>query len=373
MPRNLFLLPAARVLHCSGKRRSDNEPAWRGARRAKKVGITALVLVLFCTSSALADDFGLGTAGPGYWGILETGSGTVSIPKAKVNSSGILVGTGGNAFAANLGIASGGTLNMEKSQLINGTFYAATGSTITSTGTINGGTVSGVAANSVVNPAVSSATSASATLAGLANTQAPPNLNNPGTSVTLTGTAGRNVIYVHIINLGAGISLTLSGPPGASWVINVTGSGASGGISLAGVNSNILVAGGVTPANVMLNVVGGSGANVSITDSTVDGIVMDLAGSVTLSANKGATGTIVNGEIISGQNITLDGTAAEFAAVNVVVPGVPEPSAATYFTLGPVSLIAVMLLHRRLSRRKRTIVPDSHDPPESVLGAVKWC
>jgi hypothetical protein len=102
----------------------------------------------------VADDFGLGTAGPAYWGILETGSGTVSIPKAKVNPSGILVGPGGAASAANLGTATGGTLNMEKSQLISGTYYQATRATAASTGTIVGGRVSGAAADSKINPAV---------------------------------------------------------------------------------------------------------------------------------------------------------------------------------------------------------------------------
>jgi hypothetical protein len=309
------------------------------------------LLLLFCGSSALGDDFGLGTAGPGYWGILETGSGGVNIPKSGTPFSGISVGSGGAASAANLGINSGGTLTADKSSIVTGTWYTFTGnSTSGAAGTILGGTVQSVAGNNTISAAASSATSASSTLAGLANTQAPPNLNNPGTSVTLTGTAGRNVITVPIISLGAGITLTLSGPPGASWVINVNGSGASGGISLAGAGSNILVAGGVTPANVIFNVVGGTGANVSVTDSTVNGIVMDLAGSVTLSAK--SVNTTVNGEIISGQAIALDGTDKTAADVEVVA-AVPEPSAATYFTLGPLSLIAVMLLRRHFSRRKQ--------------------
>jgi hypothetical protein len=60
----------------------------------------------------------------------------------------------------------------------------------------------------------------------------------------------------------------------------------------------------------------------------------------------------VNGEIISGNTITIsNGSDVQ------VVPAetVPEASTAAYFTLGPLSLVAVMLLYRRFSRRKETI------------------
>jgi hypothetical protein len=103
------------------------------------------------------------------------------------------------------------------------------------------------------------------------------------------------------INLGSGLTLTLNAPANASFVINVTGSGASGGILLNG--ANIVLTGGVTPSNVIFNVVGGSGANVSVTDSTINGIAMDLAGSVSLTShNSDAT---VNGEVISGGPLHL--------------------------------------------------------------------
>jgi len=74
---------------------------------------------------------------------------------------------------------------------------------------------------------------------------------------------------------------------------------------------------------------------------------------------------VVNGEVISGQNITFS-NGSEVEAVQTV----PEASTTAYFTLGPLSLVAVMLLHRRFSRRRRTVVRGCHDPPESVLGAV---
>jgi hypothetical protein len=171
------------------------------------------------------------------------------------------------------------------------------------------------------------------------------------------------------------MTLTLNAPANASFVINVIGSGASGGITLAGASSDILLTGGITPANVIFNVVPAgppTPANVVVQDSTVNGIIMDLTGNVTLTSTKGLPGTLVNGEIISGGNITLDGTNGDNAQILVVAPGVPEPSAATYFTLGPLSLIAVMLLYRRFSCRKQAVAGRSHDPPESVLDVVKW-
>jgi hypothetical protein len=72
------------------------------------------------------------------------------------------------------------------------------------------------------------------------------------------------------------------------------------------------------------------------------GIILDVNGSVSLTNND-----TLNGEIIAGGNVSLSNNSDV-----EVVPTVPEPSTTAYFTLGPLSLAAVMLLHRRFSRRK---------------------
>jgi hypothetical protein len=231
--------------------------------------------------------------------------------------------------------------------------------------TIVGGTLSGANIDSILSTAASDASTASTNLAGLANTQTPPSQIINSTT-TIVGVAGRNVINIQQINLSGGMSLTLSGPPGASWVVNITGNGNSGGITLMDA-AQLLVAGGVTPANVIYNVVPSGllrGANVTTSGNGVvyDGIIMDLFGDEMFNA------ATVNGEAISNGNIAFsNGGGVE------VVATVPEASTVAYFTLGPLSLVAMMLLHRRFLRRKQSVVRCSHDPPESVLGAVKWC
>jgi hypothetical protein len=78
------------------------------------------LLVLFCNSSALADTFGLGTAGPGNWGILETAGGlTVSM----ANGTNITVNSGASASQANLGINNASKLNQSGNVVIPGTYY----------------------------------------------------------------------------------------------------------------------------------------------------------------------------------------------------------------------------------------------------------
>jgi hypothetical protein len=100
------------------------------------------------------------------------------------------------------------------------------------------------------------------------------------------------------------------------------------------------------------------------TTGQVNGIFLAVQGNAGMTLDNSS----INGEVIAAGDISMKG-----GADVEVVAGVPEPSAAAYFTLGPLSLIAVMLLQRRFSRRKRTIVRGSYDPPESVLGTVKWC
>ena len=350
MPRDLLPLVSVQVLLWSGKACSYNIPASCGACRAKGIGIRVLLLVLFCSSSALADTFGLGTAGPGNWGILETGANQVSLS----NNTGITVNSGATSSQANLGINSGGKLNQSGTVVVQGTYFKFStnnSDSITSGFTAVGGT--NTTSNTLLTTAASDATAASTTLAGLTPNQT---LGTITASTTISAAVpGRNVINVTDINMSNGTTLTLSGSATQSFVINVTGT--------SNVNfDNVSLVGGLTAANVIFNVLNGD----VVTDNSpdvVNGIIMDINGMVSFTNND-----TLNGEIISGKAISLSNNSDV-----EVVPTVPEASTAAYFTLGPLSLAAVMLLHRRFSRRKQTAVRGSHNPAESVLGAVKLC
>ena len=276
---------------------------------------------------------------------------------------------GASASQANVGINNGilppnSGLNSAATTVIQGAYYMHSGNNDSISGTtIVGGTLSGANIDSILSTAASDASAASTNLAGLANTQTPPSQIINSTT-TIVGVAGRNVISIQQINLAAGMSLTLSGPPGASWVVNITGNGGNGGITLNA--AQLLVGGGVNPADVIYNVVPSGllrGADVTTSGNGVvyDGIIMNLFRNETFNA------ATVNGEAISNGNISFtNGGGVE------VVATVPEASTTAYFTLGPLSLVAVMLLHRRFLRRKQSVVRCSRDPPESILGAVKW-
>jgi hypothetical protein len=349
MPGDLLSSAAAQVFHWSGKGRPYRRPASCGACRAKEVWITALVLVLFCSCSALADDFGLGTAGPGNWGILETGANQVSLS----NGTGITVNSGASASQANLGINSGGNLNQSGTVVVQGTYYKFSGNNDSTTSGFTA--VGGVNTTSTgtITTAAMQASAASSNLAALTPNQS---LGTLSTSTTISATvAGRNVINVTGISLGNGTTLTLSGSATESFVINVTG---TSNVTF----DNISLIGGLTAANVIFNILNGD----TVTDNspgTVNGIIMDISGIVNMTNND-----TVNGEIISGNQISLSNNSEV-----EVVQTVPEASSAAYFTLGPLSLVAVMLLYRRFSRRKQTVVHCPQDPVERLLGAVKSC
>ena len=200
--------------------------------------MTVLLLVLFCGSSALADTFGLGTAGPSNYGVLETGPHTVSFTS---NGGGISVGPGASASQANLGINSGGNLNTSGTNTIQGTYYkfsTNTGDGIGTGTTIVGGT--NTSSNSQLTTAASNAATASSTLSGLTASQT---FNNLSGNTTLSATTpGRTVIQLTgNTNLNNNI-LTLSGNATQSFVINV-----SGNITLG----NVTLIGGLTAANVI--------------------------------------------------------------------------------------------------------------------------
>jgi hypothetical protein len=343
VPTDLLALGEVQELDCAGKRRRHRKTSACRARRPEAVIISTLLLFLFCSVSALADTFGLGTAGPGDWGVLGTANGEVSFGGGTPSSpSGISVNPGASANQANFGINGGGHLTSEAATVINGTYYKHTGNNSDSISGTNivGGTISSSVGDIKLRQAATDANNASTALAKLPPTQTPPNLDLPSSNVTIPGGSGRNVIDVPTIDLGNGITLTFLGPASSSFVVNVIGNGGGGGITLDA--AKILLSGGLTAANVIFNVTGNAPVLVSGNGVVINGIVMDLHG------NEKLDGATVNGEIIlSGDISMVNGGDVE------VVPVVPEPSAAAYFTLGPLTLIAVMLLHSYFSGRSK--------------------
>ena len=131
---------------------------------------------------------------------------------------------------------------------------------------------------------------ASANAAGETCTQSFGTLNRSG---AIIGNGSQNVICVQNIALGGGATLTLSGSASDTFIINITGS-----ISMGG-GSRIVVAGGLSPANVLYNVKG-AGANLVIGGaSRVDGTILAISRNMDLSAG------IVNGSVISGRDINI--------------------------------------------------------------------
>ena len=345
MRHDLLALTAVRVFYWSAKGPSYRRPASCGACRAKEVWITALLLVLFFSSRALADTFGLGSAGPGNWAILETGANQVSF----ANQTNIT--SGSNPSAANLGITSGGKLNTSGTVTIAGTYYKFSTNSqdnSNSTLTINGGT--NTASDSLLTSAASAATAAANALSSLSANQS---LGTLSASTTINATiAGRNVISLTGINLnGALLTLNSNGQSNVSFVINVSGNLNLGSVQLIG---------GLAPKDVIFNVTGPNN-NIALGNESsgisTDGIFMDINGQVTLTNNN-----TLNGEIISGNSISLQNN-GDVQAIQTV----PEASTAACFTLGPLTLVAVMLLHKRFSRRKPAVVRASLDPVEASL------
>ena len=346
MPRDLLGLVPVQPLHWSGKRRSYSNPPSCRACRAKEVGIAALLLVLFCSSSALADDFGLGTAGPSNYTILETGTGVV---KTNNNNTISFTPPGASQSQANLGINSGGSLNSNNSgsPVVQGTYYKF--SSNTDTGTVVGTTTSGTDVNAKLSQAAVDAINASSSLASLSPSQTFGTVANGATISALS--SGRNVIAV--TNLSGPLVLNSNGFSNVSFVINIT-PGSNNGVKLGSVG--LIGTTPILPTNVIFNVVGpNSGIGVS-GPGPGNGIILDVNAlpNASQSLDMALSGNSTwNGELIYSQNITLETANDVEAAGNL-----PEASTTAYFTLGPLSLVAVMLLHRRFSRRKQAVVQD---------------
>jgi hypothetical protein len=124
-----------------------------------------------------------------------------------------------------------------------------------------------------------------------------------GSVTTINGNVGLNVICVGDVVL-AGKQVYLTGPAGAKFIVKVSGKFALTG---GGAGPQIRVAGGVQPKDVLYVIVGsgeqvafsGGGGGMDCCAAIVDGTLLAPYRNIALSPG------LVNGEVISGQNISI--------------------------------------------------------------------
>lgn len=238
----------------------------------------------------------LGKAGPRYWAALAlSSSGGVT-----ASGSAAIVGSAGH-----VGVVAGGKLTTSGSVSIAGKAFLGTGAVLTQSGrvVIGGGTSQDAAANTLLTQAAADAQSASTSAA-----QMPPTLPayndinlSGGTSLTIVGLPGRNVVNVASLVLNKA-TLILQAPAGATFLINVAGA-----FTMSG-TSEIRLQGGILPLSVVYNVKG-SGSAVSIAAAypgalpraQMSGIVLAPQRAVALTPGLIRGTVIASGLTVSGE------------------------------------------------------------------------
>lgn len=302
--------------------------------RIPKNAVLTLLFVALGAVSALAQSYILDELGPaGPTGFVSAygspGFALLGGPQATdihMNGPGTTVG--------NVGI-SAGTLSLDSSNPvgIQGNVYLGTNVTIDSGTKEVSGTVF-TNQGSLLSSAFNSASSASSAFASLAPTNSTTSINGPQTITSAAGSGVVNVVDLSSINLGQDQVLTLSGNASDQFILNV-----SGNITLNA--GKILLSGGLTPQDVVINLEGNSSVSTSHglnDESVITGILLGTSPNSSLQFSPG----LVNGEVIT------DATHVQFASGASVVSPVPESS-----SLGLVAAVGVAAVGHWAMRRRR--------------------
>jgi Ice-binding-like len=261
----------------------------------------------------------LGTAGPGNFAVLETGTGGLSVH----------VSGGGSApgITGNVGINSNGTLTLDNQTFVHGNVTLGTGAQVSTSGNgaVTGTTTTNQAA---MTQAATDANNAATAAAALAVSGGGVGVSSITTTTTLTP----GVYDISNFNLN---QKTVTLEAGGSYVFDITG-----GITING-PGGVSLASGLSPADVLYNVESGTvhfsgGGNTAV----LNGIVLALNSDVQLSPG------VVNGEIISSHNIQLTSGAD-------VVGVVPEASTNVLLILGGIMACAISRRRPNLAAPQR--------------------
>ena len=257
----------------------------------------------------------LGVAGPSNYAILFLSTSG----QPQMNGPGTTNGNVGYNGSTSL------QLNGSAGPEINGNLILGNNATVNNLAQVTGTIFTNQSAQ--LNAAQAAAISASAVFNGLTPTSVLTVVNG---TTTIIGSAGLNVIDLTGITLGNGQTLTLSGPAGAQFVINV-----SGNIVLN--SASIVETGGVLNTDVVFNVTGKVQTSGGLNNlSMINGIVLDLTGQIAMAPGA------INGELIAGGN---NPQIVSGGFVNGTTT-VPEPSSLLLLSMGVVGLL--LLGWRRL-------------------------
>ena len=311
-----------------------------------RVSLASLACIVAAASTAQAIFVGsvdLGSAGPDNYTLLTINTGT----KLSANND--------TAITGNVGILGGaGKYSTTGNAFIDGTAFIAGSTSIDPS---RAGTIV-TSADAQLQQARADALNAATFAAGLAPTITsgppigignPPSINAGFGKITIAGGAGTNVINLYDLKLSNSDVLTLDAPDGGSFIVNVfhdfkiNGSNNGGRIELSG---------GLTPLNVLYNVVG-TGNDVVFTGTSNDGVPNAQIYGVVLAPDRSVklNPGIVFGEVIGGgPELSLSSGADAFGQDGFGLSTVPEASAFAPL-LGVLSLASIAQCFRRPRRR----------------------
>lgn len=178
-------------------------------------------------------------------------------------------------------------LKISGNQSVDGSILLSPGATVSQTGSaVIGGTIEQVDLSQEINAALAAAQLAAA----MPCTQTFDRLEN---TQTIFGDGGSNVICVDRIEVKGNDTLTLSGGPDDSFIVNVTDR------LEADDGGRIVAAGDVESKDVLYNILGEGRAKLK-DGGSVDGTILATEGRIEIDAG------LVNGQIFAGDRIEID-------------------------------------------------------------------
>jgi hypothetical protein len=234
--------------------------------------------------------------------------------------------SGPSGVTGNLGVGPNGFGEFSGSSFVTGTTFVGPTAHVTTSGSASVHPVT-----TDLTGAVNDALEASSRIAALAPTQTFGDING---SSTITGDGGTNVIAAQSIRLSGRDTLTLAGGPHDTFLFNVPGR-----FSLSG-TSAIKLTGGVTPTDVLFNILGPEDVGKVELSGATTGVGTFLVPARSFSFGP----SVIEGSVIAGgKDIAIHSGAhatqpPPSADATPTVDTAPEPASLTLMAVGGLAL-----------------------------------